>query len=340
MDTINEHKFDRWLTEDRVISLAVANEAGIELVSNSFGEEIKIPVRDTEGKHLFSKYRRSPWRDTGTKYRYDAGAHSNIFGLDSLKGVPAGETVIVCEGELDSLAMRTLGYHAISGTGGAGTFSDEWCDYLSQYDLVILYDADKAGIEGALRVAAKVTCRIAWIPVQFGKDCTDVILSEGIAELREAIKNASDYHVPLRNTEPASRIGHYKKCLDQFYREKLATLIDPMATPFHRDIAISYLQNEMKHAQVELERTTVVRKEIDGSAVEKAKMHPISALVKVNRAGFANCVYHDERSASMRVYRDNHAYSYCCSKRSDAIDIYQAIHENTPFKEAVKSLCL
>lgn len=338
MDTITEHDFDRWLTEERAISLAVAEEAGIDLITTAFGEEVKIPVRDFNGNHMFNKYRRSPWSDRGTKYRYDHGSHGYIFGGESLLQVPPGERVVITEGELDSLALRSTGYNAISSTGGAGMFRAEWCDLLKPYDLTLLYDADKAGVEGALRAASLMPMKIAWIPVQFGKDATDVIASGEADALHEAINNAAEYQLPLRDSEANVRISGYKRVMDQMYSEKLATLRDAAATPFHRDIAIMWLQDELKRAEDEIARSHVNRPVIEGKAVENAKAYPISRLVKVSREGFTNCVYHEEKSASMKIYKDNHAFSYCCSRRSDAIDIYQAIHQGTSFKDAIRAL--
>lgn len=340
MDTITEHNFDRWLTEDRAISLHVANEAGIELVQNQSGEEVKIPVRGFDGKLLFSKYRRSPWSDSGTKYRYDRGAHAHLFGGENLAHIPFGSKVIITEGELDSLALRTLGFHAVSTTGGAGTFRIEWNDHLDPYDVVLLYDADKAGIEGVMRAASLAECSIAWIPVEFGKDATEVIGSGHIPELAKAIDSAINYHLPKRDDEYAVRIAQYKKILIQLHNERVMTLQDPAATPFHRDIAITWIQHELERAKKESEARITVRKSMEGTLVNRAKTYPIIELVKANREGFTKCVYHDEKSASMKVYKDNHAFSYCCSRRSDAIDIYQAIHSGISFNEAVRALTI
>lgn len=342
MDTIDEHNFERWLTEDRAISLAVANAAGVELVKNAFGEEVKIPIKDPDGTIFFNKYRRSPWSDSGTKYRYDRGSHAQIFGAEFLSEFEDSATVVMTEGELDALALRTAGYKAISSTGGAGTFRPEWNDTLSRFDLVLLYDADKAGIEGMLRVVSKAPhARIAWLPVEYGKDVTDVLIAEGDGDsaLHNAIESAKHYYLPTLESSPKERIAAYKIVLDAFFAERLAILNDPEATPFHRDIAITYVEHEMKKAKDELTASAQApRPKLAGPDMDRARAHPLHELVKVNRLGFAPCVYHEEKSASMKIYRDNHAFSYCCSKRSDAIDIYQALNPGTSFKEAVAKL--
>lgn len=69
----------------------------------------------------------------------------------------------------------------------------------------------------------------------------------------------------------------------------------------------------------------------------RAKEKPISDIIDVNRAGFAKCVYHEEKSPSMKYYKDNHCHSFCCGKSSDVVDIAMAIW-NVDFKEAVRRL--
>lgn len=58
--------------------------------------------------------------------------------------------------------------------------------------------------------------------------------------------------------------------------------------------------------------------------------------VKIDRAGFCKCIYHDERTASMKVY-ERSFYSYCCGKSGDIFDVVQYF-ENVDFKGAMRSL--
>lgn len=46
--------------------------------------------------------------------------------------------------------------------------------------------------------------------------------------------------------------------------------------------------------------------------------------VEINRAGFCHCIYHNEKTASMKVWND-HAFSFCCQKNSDVIDVIRAL---------------
>ncbi len=98
------------------------------------GQSITIPVVDENGKKLFNKYRRDPRAEDGPKYRYDAGAKAALFGAQYIEG---HDTIIVCEGEFDALAVYSHGFIAVSSTGGAGTFLPEWAKMLEGKKVVI-----------------------------------------------------------------------------------------------------------------------------------------------------------------------------------------------------------
>lgn len=89
---------------------------------------------------------------------------------------------------------------------------------------------------------------------------------------------------------------------------------------------------EPKGAVVEGETTRITDADI-----LRARAHPVSDLVKVNKMGFAQCPFHEEKTASLKVYKDNHTYCFGCHTRADAIDLYQKLH-GVEFVEAVKAL--
>lgn len=69
----------------------------------------------------------------------------------------------------------------------------------------------------------------------------------------------------------------------------------------------------------------------------KARAYPITSLVEVDRAGFARCVAHREKTGSMKVYADNHAHCFSCSFHGSAIDVAAALWNVAP-AEAAKRL--
>lgn len=87
--------------------------------------------------------------------------------------------LLLVEGEWDCLTGRELGLPAVTWTGGASAWSDEYAWLLKDKDIMVLYDADQAGREGAARVAEKIRklgSRVnVLVPKSFssGKDLND-----------------------------------------------------------------------------------------------------------------------------------------------------------------------
>lgn len=75
---------------------------------------------------------------------------------------------------------------------------------------------------------------------------------------------------------------------------------------------------------------------ITDADIARAKEVPIRNLVEV-RMNTARCPFHNEKTGSFHIYKDNHAYCFGCHKRADAIDVAMQIQELT-FIEAVKWL--
>lgn len=317
----SQEKWVRWLTEERHISPEVIHEAMLVPEQNW----LSIPVFDQSKDILFYKHRRAPWIEAGPKYRYDAGATSSLYGVETLGTV--NSFVIITEGELDALAIRSLGLKAVSTTGGSGTWKQEWSDWLtnSTHTIIIAYDADEAGVRGALKVAGMTRgAHIAWIPVQYGKDPTEIIHNGGKEELLASFDMAVAY-----------QMDDLKKLKEYLLKERNEIMNDPSRTPFHIDLALSWVTKEILTDMTNQART--VRKSESNDAIERAKSYPINQIIKVDRWGKALCPFHDDKNPSMHVYKDNHAYCFVCETRADSIAVYRQVH-SCSFVDAVKFL--
>lgn len=327
----------KWLMESRMISPALIIDANLGI--DVEGGELAIPVYAPDGEFLFHKYRRSPWNETAPKYRYTAGSSAALYGAELLKNLGKGEDVVITEGELDALALRSLGQMAVSSTGGSGTWREEWSELLKSHKPVICYDADHAGVEGAMRVAMTFPSgvKIAWIPPQYGKDPTDLIATGNDGALGAAIQAAYTYKVPARGT--SGRLKALTALLKQFVAEKKAALQEPEGTPLHLNFAINWTEKEIR-AEKEAEAKPV-RGAVSGemaSRLEAARQYPIGKLLKVNRNGFALCPFHTEETGSFKWYKDAHGYCFGgCGKRFDAVDVYMQIHKCS-MKEAINRM--
>ena len=120
-----------------------------------------------------------------------------LYGADKL-AQSFDDMVILCEGELDVLAMKTLGYetNVVSTTTGAGSFAEEWLDELEPFrSFWLFYDNDEAGHDGAKKVAEKLgkyRCMRVKLPVH--NDVGEALQSgaDPVA-VDEAFNNAKSY---------------------------------------------------------------------------------------------------------------------------------------------------
>ena len=72
--------------------------------------------------------------------------------------------------------------------------------------------------------------------------------------------------------------------------------------------------------------------------IEQAKEVPIETILEVNGAGFARCPFHEDKSPSLKVYKNqNRWYCFSCQTGTDVIDLVMKM-DNTDFIAAVKKL--
>jgi len=120
-----------------------------------------IPLRDDLGRVVSARFRSVPTPedpDRAKAYRVCSGRPLPLFGGESLSG-DHDRPVVIVEGELDAVAAWEYGIRSnvVSGTGGAGTWKDEWLDLLEPFrSFVLLYDDDEAGDRGAEGLASKL----------------------------------------------------------------------------------------------------------------------------------------------------------------------------------------
>lgn len=85
------------------------------------------------------------------------------------------------------------------------------------------------------------------------------------------------------------------------------------------------LRDQLKRA-VNFEHMT----EMKGLPIDEAKLIPITQFIQFNNSGFAKCIFHNEKTGSMKYYpKDNHCYCFSCAKKADVIDIVQQLNSCT-----------
>lgn len=132
--------------------------------------------RLSDGKLMGIKLRHiepKPPEDTA-KYIFWPGSTAWLFNEAALDA----DEIVVCEGEIDCITLAQVGIAAVCSTAGVRHFSDTWLPRLIGKRVVLWFDNDKPGREGALRLAQRLEgvateVKIVW---DFGaKDVNDVL---------------------------------------------------------------------------------------------------------------------------------------------------------------------
>jgi hypothetical protein len=165
---------------------------------------ITIPIKDIYGPFRFFKLRQDP--NVGdNKITYPKGIEAQIYGWEML--INTNDSLIICEGELDRLALLSKGIPAITSTHGALTFKQEWCEKVGKgRKIYICYDNDEAGRKGAERVAKMLE--------NVGNETYIITLPQEVGESGDI----TDYFVKL-NGNPDDLFSKYAKG----YPEKIDT---------------------------------------------------------------------------------------------------------------------
>lgn len=300
--------FLNWL-HARKITDKVISEFGLSLKEDG---RLVIPVCDVHGTFLFNKYRRSPLSEDGPKYTYDKGGKLTLYGADKIHNE---DSVLICEGEMDALVAWSANVPAVSGTGGAMSFSAEWVEMFKGKDVTLCFDNDPAGGEGmakAFDLFPMGSVKVLFIPDKPGvKDISDYVSQGG--NINGLLKTARTY-----NSEEDIRS-------DMAERESVW-----QSVYFHT----AWIKNHTKPERVVRARDTGM-----GTNIERAKGVLLTELLSFNGGGNALCPFHSETEGSLHYYKDNNK-AWCfggCGRGYDAIDIVMK-QEGVGFKEAVERL--
>ncbi len=189
------------------------------------GWRITIPIYNQQGEVTFFKLAKDP-EDTrpAPKMLTSPGAGVELYGWDSVLQKP--QQIIICEGEFDRLVLEAQGFFAVTSTGGAATFRQEWAKAIRAIPQVYTcFDRDQAGLNGAMLVTLMIPhAKVVELPEEVGEagDVTDYFVRlkrspEDFARLLEAAHPAKPYSGPVNSDKKCGsfKVGqnHHEKAL-------------------------------------------------------------------------------------------------------------------------------
>lgn len=328
-------RINQWLLK-RGISQEAINTSGISFING----RIVIPIKDHLGNFIFNKYRRDPEQSEGPKYTYEPGSIATLYNAHTVVG-KHNEDIFVVEGELDCLLLNSLGFNAVSSTGGAGMFKVDWIEYVKNNNVYIIYDRDDAGIRGALKVQKMMPpAQIVFLPHDTkGKDITDYFQTHSVEQFRKLIGTAQRWLLPYDPTDiPSTKSGidaiiHKLNEAGEEILERRRGLTAFGLETGHTDVLFEMIRNRKDYW--DKQKKILGKPKIIGNDIEKAKAVPIERYIKFNINGFARCLWHDEVHGSMKYYPESgHIYCFACNVRKDVIDTVMKLY-NLSFKDAL-----
>ncbi len=323
-----------WLSE-REISDSVLERYDISFSNN----KIVIPVHGIEGDFLFNKYRRNPSSTDGPKYQYEKGATSVLYGIEE---IPNPLTIVITEGELDTLCLVSHDISAVSSTGGAGTFDESWQLYFTGVDTYICYDNDDAGIKGAFHVQSIIPwAKIILLPKEV-KDVTDyfVKLKKTREDFIELMKTAKKYELPRdwKESKTKKEMKEFEKEYSEMANGFLPQ-IQELGRKYEKSRHLEILKDMYVVKYEEVRRSIKYfskGKDISGDRITRAKAVPITNYINFNVRNLAKCVWHNDKNPSLYLYEEqSRVKCFSCGKLGDVIDVVMQI-KGINMPEAIK----
>ncbi len=147
------------------------NEAALKTFQGKYGlskEVIEKHLIGHQNKRYVIPMEVAPgeWTIKEHKGNQTKGAKVSLYPPDIIK--EGMSYVIVTEGEFKALILNQKGFPAVSGTGGALTWKQEWNGAFSNLNVITVYDHDETGQGGTatvvnnLKGVAKCVKTIAW----------------------------------------------------------------------------------------------------------------------------------------------------------------------------------
>ena len=188
-----------YLRAERMLSDDVIERYQIGISEKGGEKRITIPIADKQGDYLDVRRWLSPKvrvKGSDKMLHWGTGYGApRLFPIDQLEG----DELVLCEGELDALALIAHGIPAITATCGVGTWPDTLSVQFRGNQVILLMDHDKAGREGAKRRADSlarygVPVKVAyWSKDRTEKwDVTDELHKHGVNSLRRILKSAEE----------------------------------------------------------------------------------------------------------------------------------------------------
>ena len=195
-DALTNFMLGRGYTREELFVAFLAGKSEKGRYYDAFRNRVMFPIIDVSGNVIAFGGR--VMDDSKPKYKNTMDTpvfkkSRNLFALNFAKNT-GGETLVLCEGYMDVIALHAAGFTNAVATLGTAITSEQ-ARLLSRYTkkVVISYDADEAGqkaAQKAMRLLDEVGLNVSVIKVPGAKDPDEYIKTYGKAKFAEVLNNS------------------------------------------------------------------------------------------------------------------------------------------------------
>ncbi len=203
-DAFSKYMLARGYTYDELVAGFLCGRSDKSRYYDAFRNRIMFPIIDVSGNVIAFGGR--VMDDSKPKYKNSSDTpvfkkSRNLFALNFARHTCA-ETMILCEGYMDVIAMHAAGFENAVATLGTAITSEQ-ARLMSRYTkkVIISYDADEAGQKAAMRaikLLSEVGLDVTILKVPGAKDPDEYIKANGADKFRALLaesKTKFDYNL-------------------------------------------------------------------------------------------------------------------------------------------------
>lgn len=229
--------------------------------------------------------------------------------------------VVLTEGELDALVCWSRNIPAVSSTGGAQSFQEEWVELLARFEVYVCFDNDEAGHKGVVKVLDYLPeAYVVFVPNHL----------PGVKDISDYVAHGGDLHALLRT-------ARQYRSVDDVLADKQQVAARWGDYTFHN----IYLEHQDEKRVAAQRQAPALPAEI-GNRKDRAKSVDCLSLLPFRKAAgrypVTECLWHNDHDPSLTYYkRTNSCFCHVCGKYADAIDIVMT-RDRVNFKRALDIL--
>lgn len=194
-----------------------------------------------------------------------------------------------------------------------------------EFDKLVL---EALGYHSVCSTGGAGTFKAEWIEMMQGKELF-VCFDNDEAGFK-GVERITRMHPEVRWIPLPPDVGHHGDITDFFVKLKKTKrdfdILMKVAAPLQ-------LPPEPKPTPTKRRNTETSNK------IERAKGIPLDEILEFNRAGFATCPFHNEKTPSLHwIKKSNRWYCFGCSEKGDGIDLIMKLHGYEKMHDAINHL--